>query len=87
MPCVPIRLFQFHKGTIKTLTDSVPISKESYFNSIKVRLKHEPSAYNVDSLLFQFHKGTIKTIVGQGIANAAQTFQFHKGTIKTFCTW
>ena len=33
-----------------------------YFNSIKVRLKHDGSEYVVRlSWIFQFHKGTIKT--------------------------
>ena len=35
-----IKLFQFHKGTIKTTKKQVDYYAESNFNSIKVRLKH-----------------------------------------------
>ena len=34
-----------------------------YFNSIKVRLKHNLACSFVRPLLFQFHKGTIKTLL------------------------
>ena len=54
--------FQFHKGTIKTFHQAVGDQSDLYFNSIKVRLKHDGSEYVVRlSWIFQFHKGTIKT--------------------------
>ena len=54
--------FQFHKGTIKTLTTCTksPIFN-SYFNSIKVRLKLLTAVSLALIQIFQFHKGTIKT--------------------------
>ena len=61
MKDVTLSLFQFHKGTIKTVQQTPPTLIHSHFNSIKVRLKQ----LGVDNALgfevFQFHKGTIKT--------------------------
>ena len=38
------RIFQFHKGTIKTLMSELPYTTlDGYFNSIKVRLKQQAS--------------------------------------------
>ena len=56
-------VFQFHKGTIKTLITMLNISKRIInFNSIKVRLKHLVDQIKIGvEGLFQFHKGTIKT--------------------------
>ena len=55
-------LFQFHKGTIRTLDDEVKKAKDSDFNSIKVRLEHSKLKDTVfDLSVFQFHKGTIRT--------------------------
>ena len=34
-----LSLFQFHKGTIKTLNETQGALNHAYFNSIKVRLK------------------------------------------------
>ena len=34
------RLFQFHKGTIRTMQISFLRLKHTYFNSIKVQLEH-----------------------------------------------
>ena len=36
---VPAAIFQFHKGTIKTVIDVTTDCDDDYFNSIKVRLK------------------------------------------------
>ena len=56
-----VSLFQFHKGTIKTLHNPCMESKVHHFNSIKVRLK-QISWFFINLLYwFQFHKGTIKT--------------------------
>ena len=33
--------FQFHKGTIKTITANASTAKKVYFNSIKVQLRQE----------------------------------------------
>ena len=57
------RIFQFHKGTIKT-SISPPLSlRPPNFNSIKVRLKLYQHKSQVVRLTFQFHKGTIKTTI------------------------
>ena len=55
-------LFQFHKGTIRTLSLSTPFFPFFYFNSIKVQLEHAADFVipELDSI-FQFHKGTIRT--------------------------
>ena len=57
----PHCIFQFHKGTIKTLSSIKRSWLRSDFNSIKVQLK--PSTFSTASISarFQFHKGTIKT--------------------------
>ena len=57
------RLFQFHKGTIKTVLFLLAALMCLDFNSIKVRLKPQNGAFNAQSTLFQFHKGTIKTVL------------------------
>ena len=55
-------LFQFHKGTIKTILLPTMLRNTLHFNSIKVRLKpNEEKATFPTFNLFQFHKGTIKT--------------------------
>ena len=57
-----MRLFQFHKGTIKTNDLDELAFDDKYFNSIKVRLKHVLILKNKHKgAEFQFHKGTIKT--------------------------
>ena len=53
--------FQFHKGTIKTMSKRTRTVPLCHFNSIKVRLKRNGSTFNMSSDEFQFHKGTIKT--------------------------
>ena len=59
---VSVGIFQFHKGTIKTIMYIFAVFLRPYFNSIKVQLKRY-EVYEGDScfVLFQFHKGTIKT--------------------------
>ena len=56
-----IRLFQFHKGTIKTCLLVANLLLILNFNSIKVRLKPCVFPLGRSATEFQFHKGTIKT--------------------------
>ena len=73
-----LKLFQFHKGTIKTQQ-----GQYQHFNSIKVRLKLiRPKR----SAAMRSHFNSIKVRLKQ--LTIMQTrwpsrFQFHKGTIKT----
>ena len=76
------RLFQFHKGTIKTLITPFLQIIFLYFNSIKVQLKLQNWYCARPPNLFQFHKGTIKTKLAI-LFETCKLFQFHKGTIKT----
>ena len=57
----PTLLFQFHKGTIKTVLFHLAALMCLDFNSIKVRLKQIIYYFYVLGCIFQFHKGTIKT--------------------------
>ena len=78
-----MRLFQFHKGTIKTTVLPSTLSTFAHFNSIKVRLKliilqvfyHVLSNFN--SIKVRLKPST------RLYKNARLLFQFHKGTIKT----
>ena len=54
-------LFQFHKGTIKTMNEIGIYEYLNCFNSIKVRLKQLMPSLESLRQQFQFHKGTIKT--------------------------
>ena len=56
------RLFQFHKGTIKTAYGHSVKHIFLHFNSIKVQLKLSAELARLCRYLFQFHKGTIKTL-------------------------
>ena len=53
--------FQFHKGTIRTLSRKKNSLIFSYFNSIKVQLELMMPTYYDNENIFQFHKGTIRT--------------------------
>ena len=76
--------FQFHKGTIRTLTfPIVNCLLLKYFNSIKVRLEPINAFTSSVSNSFQFHKGTIRTEVFMSAKSTRVIFQFHKGTIRT----
>ena len=56
-----MRLFQFHKGTIRT-PDRYELANPSVnFNSIKVRLERGGAPRKPFRFQFQFHKGTIRT--------------------------
>ena len=54
-------LFQFHKGTIKTVLYLVLSLFLVPFNSIKVQLRRSTVHNLFHKICFQFHKGTIKT--------------------------
>ena len=55
------RVFQFHKGAIRTLLKHTIKTVLSDFNSIKVRLELPAVRVPKDADLFQFHKGAIRT--------------------------
>ena len=77
--------FQFHKGTIKTITPpSFGVSSTSFqFHKGTIKTSQVQQAV-CHSQLFQFHKGTIKTFALTSDNDKLLIFQFHKGTIKTF---
>ena len=54
-------LFQFHKGTIRTVVLPASCVCGFNFNSIKVRLELTTPNMLHRAALFQFHKGTIRT--------------------------
>ena len=59
----PGRLFQFHKGSIKTGNGSRTWGTGIFnFNSIKVRLRPATGSDDTVPVGFQFHKGSIKTM-------------------------
>ena len=78
-------VFQFHKGTIRTLLlRECVLSLLADFNSIKVRLEPSyPSINTARKMKFQFHKGTIRTNFFVPSWRRRCRFQFHKGTIRT----
>ena len=77
-------LFQFHKGTIRTVNVADSDAQNLNFNSIKVRLEHDDKAASkLLASLFQFHKGTIRTTTRALTPSLPTSFQFHKGTIRT----
>mgnify|MGYP003469711513 FL=1 len=76
-------LFQFHKGTIRTILVLLEIVRFSHFNSIKVQLEPLIVQRLSGLILFQFHKGTIRTLPAQRDIAEMTIFQFHKGTIRT----
>ena len=80
--CIP--LFQFHKGTIRTLTPSALVPANWNFNSIKVQLEHK-GLWAEQERLSYFN--SIKVQLEQRLYLRWQevtSFQFHKGTIRTF---
>ena len=79
-----LTLFQFHKGTIKTLFGCRVIARFRWFQFHKGTIKTEWGTDKCYSwCLFQFHKGTIKTNTSFVPTPCNLLFQFHKGTIKT----
>ena len=78
-----VPLFQFHKGTIRTIIRFVNYNGDYYFNSIKVRL--ELLLLSLFLLLLAYFN-SIKVRLEQGSGNDSigeHLFQFHKGTIRT----
>ena len=59
-------IFQFHKGTIRTLTTPNFGEYMRDFNSIKVQLELAIPLCHTLPHIFQFHKGTIRTNQQQG---------------------
>ena len=56
-------LFQFHKGTIRTLVVHLYKLVFVIFQFHKGTIRTvDTSSFNLDDKLFQFHKGTIRTI-------------------------
>ena len=77
------KLFQFHKGTIKPIANIRIVERDTYFNSIKVRLN--PVAPLVPSLAsgnFNSIKVRLNRRSWSCGQRSARPFQFHKGTIK-----
>ena len=77
-------IFQFHKGTIKTiaLLPSVPLMP-SLFQFHKGTIKTAAEEENLKGVLyFNSIKVQLK-LVAQFYRNILEVFQFHKGTIKT----
>ena len=58
---LPMQIFQFHKGTIRTVPHAVVRLHHLDFNSIKVQLERTSCRGAPPSSRFQFHKGTIRT--------------------------
>ena len=58
------KMFQFHKGTIRTGHVQLEHAGGYRFNSIKVRLELAAVNARLSALFawFQFHKGTIRTL-------------------------
>ena len=78
------RIFQFHKGTIKTPSFNNGFTPQPNFNSIKVRLKLQcQTKYFPKKRYFNSIKVRLKLccLYERGVGRLP--FQFHKGTIKT----
>ena len=83
-PC----LFQFHKGSIKTLFGQDSFLFPFLFQFHKGSIKTGGIIESVTpDVTFQFHKGSIKTMMAIRLCRVIHWFQFHKGSIKTdlFC--
>ena len=78
------RLFQFHKGSIKTNNIKAYVVGVNKFQFHKGSIKTDlGEAHFVVADMFQFHKGSIKTWTGGLYCLSLHVFQFHKGSIKT----
>ena len=76
--------FQFHKGTIKTLSRLNFYSFSVNFNSIKVRLKLSCAVLILSRIsYFNSIKVRLKPSTNSHSLAFTSGFQFHKGTIKT----
>ena len=79
---VAVLIFQFHKGTIKTVAVADTQNSFGHFNSIKVRLKRSMLQYVFIVLHFNSIKVRLKLNYNFPVFRK-HIFQFHKGTIKT----
>ena len=71
-------LFQFHKGTIRTIPHITIKLILFHFNSIKVQLERQQLRRLPYKSKFQFHKGTIRTYW----LTENQGYQIHFNSIK-----
>ena len=77
------KMFQFHKGTIKTVRFTLLTGSIACFNSIKVRLRQGiPSKEWSTIPCFNSIKVRLRRRMQVGV-RLEVLFQFHKGTIKT----
>ena len=83
--CSMMLLFQFHKGTIRTMLSQSQNLRVINFNSIKVQLEPFIICLLVIFLYFNSIKVQLEHLIRFKQA-AAATFQFHKGTIRTYLT-
>ena len=76
-------VFQFHKGTIRTVYVEKKLSRTDNFNSIKVQLEHR-SRYPFGMTYSDFNSIKVQLELNVTLHPIANTiFQFHKGTIRT----
>ena len=84
-------LFQFHKGTIRTLLLRNGRRLHLDFNSIKVRLEQGLRPERRIIPAFQFHKGTIRTECFCATSNCGGHFNSIKVRLEqaasSGCTW
>ena len=76
-------LFQFHKGTIRTIVLFHSLIILVYFNSIKVQLE---LIFPSDEIKTQLNFNSIKVqleLTTLFLYSVSVIFQFHKGTIRT----
>ena len=66
-------MFQFHKGTIRTLIFLKIFVVIICFNSIKVQLERLRACLADSKSRFQFHKGTIRTVRPSGMDDYTTT--------------
>ena len=77
------RLFQFHKGAIRTGYAQFENVDLNNFNSIKVRLEHKEVSYHLTSACY-FNSIKVRLEQQNHIKPYSQyKFQFHKGAIRT----
>ena len=79
-----MRLFQVHKGAMRTAMSKPSCATMVNFNSIKVRLELVQRYVRTSAKdKFQFHKGAIRTDAAVPQGCELCQFQFHKGAIRT----
>ena len=75
--------FQFHKGAIRTFPSIRDFFRDTYFNSIKVRLER---AVAICQLAIYLYFNSIKVRLERALVaeySKPNKFQFHKGAIRT----